>query len=147
MSATDCIDVCHNGIVIVITEFIDMYRYTYSMIHLIREGKYQLLETKGQTKILVLDMKKSFAWVNVTDIGEILITTQKRHKTDTILSVGRYRLYDVKDEEHLTDLQHLELYAGDKIWQGYLLTNGLPTIKKKRNRIIPTQEIITKTTH
>ena len=117
------------------------------MIKRLQEGQYNLIETKGQTKILALDKKRVFAWVNAEDIGEILVTSHKRHKTDNILAIGRYRLYEVKDEPDLTDLQHLELYVGDKTWQGYLLTTGLPTDEKKRNRIIPTNETITKTTH
>lgn len=116
------------------------------MIKVIDEGSYQLIETKGQTKILTLDEKRSFAWVNAEDIGEILVTSHKTHKTDNILSLGKYRLYEVKDEPDLTDLEHLELYVGNNTWQGYLLTTGLPTDEKKRNRIIPTNEIITKST-
>lgn len=116
------------------------------MIKVMEEGKYKLTETKGQTKILTLD-NKIFAWVNTANIGEILITSHKKHKTDTVLATGSYRLYEVKNEPNLTDLQHLELYVGDNTWQGYFLTTGLPTNEKKRNRIIPTDEIITKSTH
>lgn len=117
------------------------------MIKVIHEGSYQLIETKRQTKILTLDKKKTFAWINALDIGEILVTSHKKHETDCILALGRYRLYEVKNEPDLTDLQHLELYVGDNIWQGYLLTTGLPTDRKKSRRIIPTNEIITKRTH
>jgi len=117
------------------------------MIKVLQEGSYQLIETKGQTKILTLDNGKCFAWINAEDIGEILVSSHNKHKTDNILSIGKYRLYEVKDEPNLTDLQHLELYVGDNTWQGYLLTTVLPTNKKKRNRIIPTNEIITKSTH
>lgn len=113
------------------------------MIKMLAEGHYKLLETKQQTKILILDDKKTFAWVNVIDIGEILVTSHKSHHTDTVLAVGRYRLYDIKDEPTLTDLYHLELHVGNGTWQGYLLPTGLPDDKKKRNRIIPTNEIIT----
>jgi hypothetical protein len=117
------------------------------MIQLVQSGKYRLIETKGQTKILTLDKKKTYAWVNAADIGEILVTSHKSHITDNILSQGNYRLYNVKDEPELTDLQHLELFIGESEWQGYLLTTGLPTEKKRRNRIIPTKEIITINTH
>lgn len=115
------------------------------MITLNLEGAYQLTETKGQTKILTLDNSKTFAWVNVAEIGEILVASHKPHITDTVLAKGRYRLYEVKKEPKLTDLFHLELHAGNGTWQGYLLPTGLPNEKKKRNRIIPTDEIITKT--
>ncbi|CAN5130280.1 hypothetical protein BH09PAT1_BH09PAT1_4480 [soil metagenome] len=117
------------------------------MIKRIKEGTYSLIETKMQTKILTLDNKNIFAWVNAVDIGELLVTSHKSHKTDNILALGNYRQYEVKDEPELTDLQHLELFVGDGKWQGYLLLTGLPTEEKKRNRIIPTDEIITKATH
>lgn len=114
------------------------------MIKVIKTGSYSLIETKDQTKILTLDDKETFAWVNVKDVGEILVTSHKKHKADAILSVGKYRLYDVEGEPAYTDLQHLELFVGSGVWQGYLLTTGLPTDKKKRNRIIPTYEVITR---
>jgi hypothetical protein len=122
------------------------------MIQLKKEGQYRLIETKGQTKILTLDNEqsssssKTYAWVNATEIGEILVASHKGHKTDHFLAIGKYRLYQVKDEPSLTDLLHLELSVGRGIWQGYLLTTGLPTTKNKRKRIIPTSEVITKST-
>ncbi|HRN95848.1 MAG TPA: hypothetical protein PLD54_00195 [Candidatus Levybacteria bacterium] len=114
------------------------------MIQLVKKGRYSLIETKRQTKILTLDNKETFAWVSVTNIGEILVASHKSHKTDAILAIGNYRLYTVKDNPDFTDLLHLELLVGEGVWQGYLLPTGLPTDKKKRNRIIPTHEIITK---
>ncbi|MBI4080630.1 MAG: hypothetical protein HY430_02555 [Candidatus Levybacteria bacterium] len=117
------------------------------MIKLIEKGIYALIETKGQTKILTLDGNRTFAWVSLAEIGEILVASHKSHKVDYMLATGRYRTYEVKDEPKLTDLVHLELLVGDGIWQGYLLPTGLPTEEKKRNRIIPTNETITRSTH
>jgi hypothetical protein len=114
------------------------------MIKLIDQGSYHLMETHSHTKILILDKKKTFAWVNAEDIGEILVTSHKSHIVDHLLAAGKYRVYDVKDEKDFTDLKHLELFVGEGLWQGYLLPTGLPTDDKKRNRIIPTKEIITK---
>ncbi len=85
----------------------------------------------------------TYAWIEPSNIGEILVTTHNMHKTDCILSVGEYRLYNVDDQLHLTDLVHLELAVGDNRWQGYLLLTGLPDDKKKRARIVPTHEIVT----
>lgn len=113
------------------------------MVKHIEEGSYELLETKNQTKILKLG-NKTFAWVNAAEIGEILVTSQKDHETDTLLARGTYRLYEVKDEPDLADMLHLELAVGEGKWQGYLLPTGLPTATDKRNRIIPTRETITK---
>ena len=111
------------------------------MIRILRQGRYELLETRSQTKILRLD-DEVYAWVNAHGIGEILVASHNPHKTDTILSLGRYRLYEVDDEPELSDQQHLELTIGESSWQGYLLPTGLPQGDKKRSRVIPTNETI-----
>lgn len=115
------------------------------MLKMIQRGDYKLLETKKQTKILTLDDKETFAWINAMDIGEILVTSHNPHKIDALLAQGKYRLYEVKNEPKYVDQFHLELSVGCGNWQGYLMPYGLPTEEKKRNRIIPTSEVITKT--
>lgn len=112
------------------------------MISLINSGDYKMIETKADTKVLDLN-GSTFAWVNAKGIGEILVTTHRRHKTDAILSVGRFKLYEVKDEPGISDLEHLELEVGKGVWQSYLLLTGLPTDARKRTRIIPSQDLIT----
>lgn len=114
------------------------------MIKIVKLGDYRMIETKRNTKLLILDEKKSYAWINVKDIGEILVSTQKHFATDAVLASGKYRVYTVKNEEDFTDLMHLELYVGNAFWQGYLLPTGFPTQRSKRHRIIPTSEIITR---
>lgn len=115
------------------------------MISIYRSGAYRLIETKHNTKVLYLD-NDIYAWIEPPDIGEILVTSHKVHKTDCVLCIGRYHIYDVDDEPGLSDQMHLELEVGDGFWQGYLLLSGLPDSVKKRGRIIPTQEIITRST-
>lgn len=112
------------------------------MITLLRSGFYKLVETKSNTKILYLD-NETFAWVEPRNIGEILVLSRRLHKTDCVLSMGHFNIYDVTDEPHLSDQQHLELETGKSTWQGYLLLSGLPDIHKPRGRIIPTHEVIT----
>lgn len=113
------------------------------MITVKKTGDYRLIGTKGKTMLLVLDSKQSFAWINAKGIGEILVYSVKRHTTDTVLAMGKFRLYEVKNEPDLTDLQHLELLVGKGKWQGYLLPTGLPDETDNRKRIIPTEERIT----
>jgi hypothetical protein len=113
------------------------------MIQNIQSGKFSLSETQNQIKILDLE-NDSFAWIKAKNIGDILVTSNEKHPIQSVLTKGSYRLYKVKDEPKLTDLLHLELHAGEGKWQGYLLPTGLPTESKKRARIIPTKEIITK---
>lgn len=115
------------------------------MIKILARGEYKLIETEHNTKVLILDDKQTFAWINAENIGEILVTSHKTLKEDNLLAVGKYRLYDVKDESKYTDQQHLELQVGCGFWQGYLLPHGLPTDEKKRNRVITTSEILTAT--
>jgi len=112
------------------------------MITLIDEGKYKLLETKGQIKILTLNGENTYAWVDLEGIGEILVSSHRPHETDTTLGLGRFKLYGVEDEPKLSDQLHLELSVGEGAWQGYLLPTGLPEGKKVRSRIIPTKETI-----
>lgn len=116
------------------------------MIKLSKKGKYSLIETFDHTKILILDDKISFAWVNTETIGDILVATKKKFNALNTLAAGSYRLYDVKQEPSLTDLEHIELLVGEGNWQGYLLPKGLPN-GVTRHKIIPTKEIITKVTH
>lgn len=111
------------------------------MIKLIEEGKYRLIETKGQVKILRLE-KKQFAWVWAEEIGEILVSSHVEHEIDHILSAGKYKIFEVENEPNLADLMHLELEVGEGMRQGYLLLTGLPDVEKKRSRIIPTKELV-----
>jgi len=115
------------------------------MITVLQRGTYTLFETKQHTNILTLDTNDTYAWIHIHNDGEILVTSYIWHTIDHKLSVGSYRLYKVKDEKGLTDQIHLELSIGQGLWQGYLLPYGLPTDKKKRNKIIPTSELITTT--
>jgi len=113
------------------------------MIKLIKKGKYTLVETRSDAKVLTLD-GKSYVWIFSRSIGEMLISTHKQHKTDQKLSKGEYRLYEVVNEPKLVDTLHLELAIGEGDWQGYLLITGFPQNKKMRSRIIPTEEVISK---
>jgi hypothetical protein len=84
-----------------------------------------------------------FAWVEPRNIGEILVNSRRVHKSDCVLSLGHYQLYDVENMPALSDQMHLELEVGRDHWQGYLLLSGLPDAHHKRGRIIPTHEVIT----
>lgn len=112
------------------------------MIRLLKKGKYSLIETRNDVKVLKLD-KKTFVWIYTKTVGEILVATRRGHRTDQKLAKGDYRLYEVKNEPKLVDQLHLELSIGKGDWQGYLLPTGSPKDKKTRSRIIPTNEIIT----
>jgi hypothetical protein len=113
------------------------------MIKLLENGNYLLAESPNLTKILELSDLGTFAWVSAEGIGEILVSSNKKNKPIHVLALNKYRLYEVKDEPDFTDLLHLELLVGRGVWQGYLLPTGMPNEKKKKSRIIPTEELIT----
>jgi hypothetical protein len=104
-----------------------------------RCGLYKLVETKSQTKIFYLD-NDTYAWVEPPALGELLASSRREHAT--ILSMGIYCVFDVKNEPRLTNTTHLELEVGGGVWQGYLLIAGLPDEHKMRARIVPTRECI-----
>lgn len=111
------------------------------MIALLRKGRYKLIETKDYTKILYLD-NDTYAWIDLPEIGEILVRSRRPHKTHRVLSLGHFCMYDVVDEPSLSDQIHLEFEVGREHWQGNLLLTGLPDAHHKRGRIVPTREVI-----
>lgn len=112
------------------------------MVKLQQAGRYRLIETKNQIKILYLD-DETYAWINAKNIGEILVSSHNPHKTDCVLSMGNYWIYDVVDEPDLSDHIHLELAVGNGRRQGYILLSGLPGPDNQRVRVIPTHELVT----
>lgn len=113
------------------------------MIAVLQRGLYRLLQTKSQTKILIFDDRDIYAWVDIGNGGEILIVSDKNFEDGTLLCLGSYRMYKVKDEQNLSNDIHLELQVGLGEWQGYILPTGLPTNKKKRSSILATKELVT----
>jgi hypothetical protein len=111
------------------------------MIKLITQGNYRLVGTRDKQKMLYLG-NQGYLWAYAKGIGELLTFSKHSHKPQYLLAENTYKLYQVKDEPKLVDLKHLELSVGKNKWQGYLLLTGLPTQKKIRSRIIPTEEVI-----
>ena len=98
---------------------------------------------KDGNRILYLG-PQGYLWKQAQGIGELLLFSKHPHEMNYVMSYGVYRLYQVRDEPRLVDLQHLELKAGQRKWQGYLLPTGLPRASKIISRVIATGEVITK---
>lgn len=107
-----------------------------------KKGSYRLVATKDHKRMLYLD-GQGYQWAYAEHIGDLLAYSKHPHKFNYLLAAGDYRIYQVKDEPKLVDLDHLELEAGKDKWQGYLLLTGLPTRSKIRSRIEATREVIT----
>lgn len=114
------------------------------MIKLLESGTYKLVETENNLKVLMLDDKNIFLWKNFGCSGNLEYTRLDPAQICCMLSVNNYRLYQVKNESGFTKGLHLELYAGKKRWQSYLLKKGLPTAKNQKMPISKIEEIITK---
>lgn len=113
------------------------------MIKLITKGDYQLVGTKDRKIILYLG-DQGYHWGYAPKIGNLLTFSKHPHQPSYMLAEGKYKLYEVKHEPALVDLQHLELSLGSHKWQGYLLLTELPHARKLRSRIEPTEEVISK---
>jgi len=114
-----------------------------NMIKILDQGCYQLYKATNESKLLTIDKKKNYIWNKQADKEDITLCAYKNSKKDELLTVGKYRLYAVKNENDLSDGEHLELFVGDGKWQGYLLPTSLPSDKKLTSPIYPTEEIIT----
>lgn len=111
------------------------------MIKVLKKGTYKLIETRQQIKILYLD-ETPYVWLFIPKIGHVLEVTHKPHKAEHALAAGNYRLYDVKKDRRFSQHKHLELFIGEGQCQGYLLLTDLPTERKRRTRIVATDELI-----
>jgi len=114
------------------------------MIKLVESSSYKLVETKDNLKALILDTVPVYSWKNFGCNGTLEYIKFDSSKICCILSANNYRLYDVINEQNLKKGLHLELYVGNRKWQAYLLTKGLPTSKYKIRPITKIDEVITK---
>jgi hypothetical protein len=115
------------------------------MIRLTGNGSYRLGETKEASRFLTLDSygdNCTYAWEWIDGI-QFRLTDKEPVDTGYTLAAGKYRLYEVRDEPGLANQLHLELSAGDGIWQGYLLPEGLP-VDQNAKKVLPIDEAITK---
>lgn len=114
------------------------------MVKLIESGKYELVETENNLNVLMLGNAKTFLWKNSGCSGNIEYIKFDPSQICCTLAVNNYRLYDVENDPTLTGGIHLELYAGNRKWQPYLLPKGFPTPKGKKTPISKIDDVITK---
>lgn len=113
------------------------------MIKVKRKGLYCILGKENGEKYLILDKKLNYRWTCQAKQETLSLSGKKIDDKEVIITSGRYRLYDVRSESHLTNLYHFEILISKNIWQGYLLPDGLPTKDMKSKFIFPTNEVIT----
>lgn len=106
------------------------------------EGAYELFETTKEHRILVLNGKKWFAWVE-GQRGEILVRSDSDHKRKRTLQKGQFCLVDFEDDPTYKDMPHLFLQEGDH-YQEMMVPNGLPTDQDPQKKVIKTDETLPK---
>lgn len=118
------------------------------MITLLTKGTYTLLGTKDNSKILSFDKnERVYSWIVYDNTGELKHIVYKHFDNEYLISVGKYRMYEVKDEINFSDAIHLEFLVGDGVWQGHLLREGLPNGNENHYTIAPTKELISRSIH
>lgn len=110
-------------------------------INIKRKGNYETFKTTKGHKILVLDDKDYYAWVDTAQ-GHILIQSDADHQREKILNQGDYVFAIPHDEPTMReDMGHLELKEAEK-YHTYILPNGLPDRKDEQKKIVSTDEYI-----
>jgi len=104
------------------------------------QGHYELFETTHQHRILVLDHKQWFAWVQGQQ-GEILVRSDADHQKDRTTQTGQFYLLDFEDDPTYKDMPHLFLQKGDR-YEEVMLPNGLPTEEDHQKRLVKTDHTL-----
>jgi Protein of unknown function (DUF2795) len=104
------------------------------------QGHYELFETTHQHRILVLDHKQWFAWVQGQQ-GELLVYSDADHQKDHTIHTGQFYLVDFEHDPMYKDRPHLFLQAGD-CYAEVMLPNGLPTEEDHQKQLVTTDNTL-----
>ena len=88
------------------------------------QGNYELFETTHGHRILVLDGKRWYAWVE-GQRGELLVLSDSDHEKDHTVQEGQFYLADFEDDPKFQDNPHLFLQKGDH-FEELIVPSGLP---------------------
>lgn len=103
-----------------------------------QHGNYELFETTNGHRILVLEGKDWYAWVEGQE-SPLLVQSDSDHDKDHTLSEGRFYLIDFEGDHDFRDQPHLFLQENDR-YRALIVPNGLPTQRDKQKRLIEVDE-------
>jgi len=106
------------------------------------QGHYELFNTTHQHRILVLNDKQWFAWVQGQQ-GEILVHSDADHQKQHTLQTGQFYLVDFEDDPTYKDMPHLFLQTDDR-YDEVMLPNGLPTEQDHQKKVVKTDHRLPK---
>ena len=107
-----------------------------------QHGQYELFETTHQHRILVLNNKQWFAWVQGQQ-GEILVHSDADHKKDHTIQKGQFYFVDFEHDPTYKDMPHLFLQKGDH-FEEVMLPNGLPVEEDHQKKLVKTDHTLPK---
>ncbi len=107
------------------------------------KGNYELFETTHGHRILVLNDKQWYAWVEGQK-GEILFLSDSDHEKGHTVQEGEFYLAEFEDDPEFRNNQpHLFLQKGNG-FQELIVPNGLPTENDNQKRVVSTDETVAK---
>jgi hypothetical protein len=106
------------------------------------QGHYELFDTTHQHRILVLNDKLWFAWVQGQQ-GEILVLSDADHQKQHTLQTGQFYLVDFEDDPTYKDMPHLFLQTDDR-YEEVMVPNGLPTEQDHQKKVVKTEHHLPK---
>jgi Protein of unknown function (DUF2795) len=106
------------------------------------QGHYELFNTTQQHRILVLNDKQWFAWVQGQQ-GDILVQSDADHQKQHTLQTGQFYLVDFEDDPTYKDMPHLFLQTDDR-YEEVMLPNGLPTEQDHQKKVVKTDHRLPK---
>jgi hypothetical protein len=104
------------------------------------KGHYELFETNHHHRILVLNDKEWYAWVQGQK-GEILVHSDSDHVKDHTISEGQFYLVDFENDPKYKDMPHLFLQK-DGRFDELMVPNGLPTDQDMQKLVVKTDETL-----
>jgi hypothetical protein len=107
-----------------------------------QQGRYELFETTHHHRILSLDRKRWYAWVE-GQAGEILVRSDSDHKKARTLSKGRYHFVMFDDDPKFKDMPHLFLEDGGR-YRELMVPNGLPNDRDYQKKVVDTGSTLSK---
>lgn len=105
-----------------------------------KQGEYELFETTKKHRILVLNGREWYAWVE-GERSPLLVRSDSDHEKSKTLAEGKFYLIDFEDDPDFRDQPHLFLLR-DGEYQDLILPNGLPDEGDYQKRLVVADETI-----
>lgn len=105
-------------------------------INVKRKGSYELVQTDEDYKILVLDGKESYDWLEYPH-GEYLALSTAGYQRENTVAQGDYVVMSARHESGWeNDVDYLGLNEDGERYHMYKIPFGLPTDERQKKRLL-----------